>query len=99
MREISFSRGSTIFRFSFTVFIVNLSEHSQAYKDTNSVGIKGESHIDFRTQCVIMTLAEGGVIANDVSKIRKVIEFQSLYPAKAHLFWSSISCNSNRQVI
>ena len=40
---------------------------------------KSELHIDFRTQCFIMTLAGGGrVIANDVFKMRKVIEFQSL---------------------
>ena len=40
--------------------------------------IKGESHIDFRTQCAIMTLASGGVIANDALKMRKFIEFQSV---------------------
>ena len=39
--------------------------------------IRGVSHIDFRTQCTIMTLAGGGIIANDVLKMRKVIEFQS----------------------
>ena len=49
--------------------------------------MRGEPYIEFRTQCVIMTLAgegwggEGGevrgVIANDVLKLGKVIEFQS----------------------
>ena len=39
--------------------------------------LRGESHIDFRTQCVIVTLTGGGVIANDVLIIRKVIEFQN----------------------
>ena len=34
-------------------------------------------NIDFRTQCIIMTLVGGGeeVVANDVLKMRKVIEF------------------------
>ena len=37
--------------------------------------LRDESHIDFRTQCVIMTLAgERGIIATDV---KKVIKFQS----------------------
>ena len=40
--------------------------------------LRGESHIDFRTQCVIVTLAGGGVIANDVLIMRKVIAFQNL---------------------
>ena len=41
--------------------------------------LRGESHIDFRTQCVIVTRAGGGGggIANDVWKFRKVIEFES----------------------
>ena len=39
--------------------------------------LRGESHIDFRTQCVIVTLVGGGVIANDVLIMRKVIEFQN----------------------
>ena len=47
--------------------------------------LMGESHIDFRTQSLIMTLASGEVIANDVLKMRKVIEFQSLYPVTAYL--------------
>ena len=34
---------------------------------------RGESHINCRTQCVIMTLT--GAIANDVLKSRKIIEF------------------------
>ena len=67
------------------------------------------THINFCTQYVIMTLAgrgweEGGrggrgVIANDVLKKRKVMEFRSLCPATAHLSRCSISRNSNRQVI
>ena len=44
-----------------------------------------ELHIGFPTQCFIMTLAGWGVIANEISKMRKVIEFQSLCPATAHL--------------
>ena len=40
-----------------------------------------------------------GIIANDVLKMRKVIEFQSICPATAHLWRRSISRNSNRQVI
>ena len=40
-----------------------------------------ESHIDFPTQCVIMTGESGGGggerITNDVLKFRKIIEFQS----------------------
>ena len=36
--------------------------------------LRGESHIDFRTQCVIMT---DGALTNDVLKFRKIIEFQS----------------------
>ena len=44
--------------------------------------VRGESHIDFRTQCVIITLARvylcgEGRIANDVLEMRTVIEFQS----------------------
>ena len=38
---------------------------------------KGESHIDFRTQCVIIKLAGVGTITNDVLKFRKVMEFES----------------------
>ena len=40
-----------------------------------------------------------GIIANDVLKMRKAIEFQSICPATAHLWRRSISRNSNRQVI
>ena len=40
-------------------------------------GVKGESHIDFRTQCVIMTLGVGEAITNVVVKFTKDIEFQS----------------------
>ena len=56
-------------------------------KDTmgNTIGLlsvvvflfRDESHIDFRTQCVIMTLVGGRIIANDALKKRKVIEIQS----------------------
>ena len=44
---------------------------------------RDESHIDFRTQSVIMTLGGGigggggGAITNGVMKFRKIIEFQS----------------------
>ena len=38
---------------------------------------RAESHIDFRTQCVIMTLVGWGAITNDVLKFIKVIEFES----------------------
>ena len=44
---------------------------------------RGESHIYFRTQTVIMTLAGGGFTANGDLKMRKVIKFQSLCPAIA----------------
>ena len=37
--------------------------------------LRGESHIDFRTKCVIML--GGGSYANDVLKMRKVIKSQS----------------------
>ena len=39
--------------------------------------LKGESHVDLRTQCVIMTLGGGEAITNDVFEFRKIIEFQS----------------------
>ena len=39
--------------------------------------LRGESHINIRTQFVIMTLEGDGVIANDILKMRKVIKFQS----------------------
>ena len=39
--------------------------------------VTGESHIDFRTQCVIMTFTGGGTITYDVLKFRKAIEFES----------------------
>ena len=46
--------------------------------------IRSESHIDFRTQSVIMTLGwgwegggEGGDITNCALELRKMIEFQS----------------------
>ena len=50
-------------------------------------------------QDVIMTLAGGGVIANDVLNMRKVIKFQNLCLATAHLCRESISRNSDIQVI
>ena len=40
-----------------------------------------------------------GVIANDILKMGKVIDFQSLCPATAHLCRRSISRNSKGQVI
>ena len=42
--------------------------------------LRGESHIDFRTQSVIMTL-RGGAITNDILKFGKIIEFQSSWIA------------------
>lgn len=38
---------------------------------------RGESQIDFHTQCAIMTLVGGSVIANDVLKMGNIIDFQS----------------------
>ena len=38
---------------------------------------KGESHIDFRTQCVIITLEGGKSISKDILKFRKFMEFQN----------------------
>ena len=67
--------------------------------------IKGESHIDFRAQCVIMTLTGGGVgsgggeggvaITNDVLKFKKIIEFENLKVhvlqfASLKFIWSSM---------
>ena len=40
-----------------------------------------------------------GIIANDMLKMGKVIDFQSLCPATAHLCRRSISRNSKGQVI
>ena len=39
--------------------------------------VRGELHIYFCKQCVIMTLGVRGVITNDVLKFRKIIEFQN----------------------
>ena len=42
--------------------------------------LRGESHIDFCRQCVIIKLGGGGgvkIITNDVLEFRKIIEFQS----------------------
>ena len=61
--------------------------------------LRGESHIDFRTQGVIMMLAGGGAFANDVLKMSKVIKLQSLCPAKTRLFRRSVSPKSNSQEI
>ena len=50
----------------------------QTFSPINS--LRGESHIDFCTQCVIITLEGGGgvkIITNDVLEFRKIIEFQS----------------------
>ena len=56
--------------------------------------------------CVFMCVWGGGaggggrgVIANDILKMGKVIDFQSLCPATAHLCRRSISRNSKGQVI
>ena len=43
----------------------------------NAVIISVETHIDFRTQCVTMTLGCWGAITNEVLKFRKIIEFKS----------------------
>ena len=47
--------------------------------NVDEVNLIGESHIDFLTQCVIMTLGVDrvGVITNEVLKFRETIEFQS----------------------
>ena len=42
--------------------------------DKDSIA-RSESHIDLHKQYVIMSLVERGVIANDVLKLRKIIEF------------------------
>ena len=39
--------------------------------------VRGGLHVGFRTQCVIMTLVGGSVIANDVLKMGNIIDFQS----------------------
>ena len=43
--------------------------------------LRGKSHIEFRTQCVIMTLAGsnrgGEAITNGALKFTKIIEFES----------------------
>ena len=43
--------------------------------------LRGKSHIEFRTQCVIMTLAGGNrggeAITNGALKFTKIIEFES----------------------
>ena len=54
------------------------------YKISFSLGLKGEPHIDFRMQCVIVTLTGRGAITNGIFKFRKVIEFQSS--------WIAINC-------
>ena len=48
--------------------------------------VRGESNINFRTERVIMAIAGGGVIANDILKMRKVTKFQNLCSATAHLY-------------
>ena len=50
-------------------------EFNQNQKSDKASFNRSESHIDFRTQCVTMALAVGGIVANDVLKMRKVIEF------------------------
>ena len=71
-------------------------------KVEKSIISRGESNINFRSQCIIMTLMIGwrrGVIANEILKMRKVIEFQSLYPPTAHLRIWFINRNSKRSNI
>ena len=44
------------------------------------LSVRGKSHIDFRTQSVLMTLGGGGVcvtITNDVLKFRKLSNFKA----------------------
>ena len=44
---------------------------------TRDIRVGPDGSISYYSQCVIMIFAGGGVIANDVLKMRKVIEFQS----------------------
>ena len=39
--------------------------------------LRGESHIDFCMQCIIMISWLGGTVTNDVLKFKKVIGFES----------------------
>ena len=59
------------------ILLLTLNTYFPRGKHSADVLFRGASHIDFRTQCVIMTLAGGGTVTNDVLKFRKVIEFES----------------------
>ena len=54
-----------------------LSLAFQTHALASNYSSKGKSHIDFRTQHIIMMLAGGEVITNGVLKFRKVVEFES----------------------
>ena len=83
------SFGKLVFRLTglslfFVCFKSNVLNQDESYSSFESYlcyyyskGVKGESHIDFRTQCVIMTLGVGEAITNVVVKFTKNIEFQS----------------------
>ena len=71
-------------------------------KAEKSIIFRSESNINFRSQCITMTLMGGwrrGVIANDILEMRKLMEFQSLYPPAVHLCKWFINRNSKREVI
>ena len=61
-----------IYAFIFCVCPNTLSENL-----SKNVKLRGESHIDFRSQRFIMMLVDGGPITNGTLKFRKVIEFES----------------------
>ena len=68
--------GSSFYKWTLsTILLLNTRLCSLITLDI----FRGEPHIDFRTQCVLMTLRgrDGGAMATDVLKFRKIIEFQS----------------------
>ena len=75
----------------FPSWYINYIERIFGFMWLISEKIWGESHIDFRIPCAIMTLAGWGIITDVVLKMRKVIEFQTLCPATAHLCRWNIS--------
>ena len=67
--KVSFLRGDT-YRF--------LRGDTYRFLRGDTYHFLGVTHIDFCTQCVLMTLAGGsGAITNDVLKFRKVNKFES----------------------